>query len=58
MFVPKEVIKQQMQYAGGRKVGHAIKDIVQKYGLRGLYSGYTVCLLLHVRWYGIDRLEN
>lgn len=42
VFVPKEVIKQQMQYGGGREVGHIIKDVLQKQGVRGLYSGYSV----------------
>lgn len=42
VFVPKEVIKQHMQYVGGNAMGRAIKDIVQKHGIRGLYSGYSV----------------
>jgi len=48
LFVPKEVIKQQMQYGGGREVGRVIQDVLQKQGVRGLYSGYSATLLRNI----------
>jgi len=46
VFVPKEVIKQQLQIKGASTV--TIRSIVQKKGLSGLYAGYGATLLRNI----------
>ena len=48
VFVPKELIKQQMQYSGSKSVARTIGQLVQHRGIAGLYCGYRATLLRNV----------
>jgi solute carrier family 25 S-adenosylmethionine transporter 26 len=49
VFVPKELIKQQMQYHAGRtSVRQTVRLILRKSGIRGLYCGYSTVLLRNI----------
>ena len=47
VFVPKEVIKQQLQIKSG-VAKTTIRSIVQEKGIRGLYAGYGATLLRNI----------
>lgn len=47
-FVPKEVIKQQMQYYGETSVSKVCRKLIQQHGVRSLYSGYRATLLRNI----------
>jgi solute carrier family 25 S-adenosylmethionine transporter 26 len=44
IFVPKEFLKQQLQY----NQGSTVTQIVAKYGVRGLYRGYQATLMRNI----------
>lgn len=47
VFVPKEVIKQQMQF-DGKPIGTICRDIFRTRGIKGYYSGYQATLLRNI----------
>lgn len=47
VFVPKELIKQQMQYSG-TSIGRTCVTIVGESGLKGLYRGYQATLMRNI----------
>lgn len=48
VFVPKEAIKQQMQYQQTSNIGKVCFTILRKRGITGLYSGYRATLLRNI----------
>jgi solute carrier family 25 S-adenosylmethionine transporter 26 len=49
IFVPKELIKQQLQYHGGNSnVQSVVRQILQQRGMAGLYTGYAATLLRNI----------
>ena len=48
IFVPKEAIKQQMQYLGNANILQASVELCKSKGIRGLYSGYRATLLRNI----------
>jgi solute carrier family 25 S-adenosylmethionine transporter 26 len=48
VFVPKETIKQQMQFYQAGSVGQVCVKLVQQKGFRGLYSGYCATLMRNI----------
>ena len=47
VFVPKELIKQRMQYSG-TSLGVTVWDVVTESGVRGLYRGYQATLMRNI----------
>ena len=48
VFVPKEAIKQQMQYLGDANIFQAAANLCRTRGIQGLYSGYKATLLRNI----------
>lgn len=48
IFVPKELIKQQMQYHHTGSARSVVREILQQRGVRGLYTGYRATVLRNV----------
>lgn len=48
VFVPKELIKQQLQYRQSGNVLGVVVDILSKNGFRGLYVGYQATLMRNI----------
>ena len=52
VFVPKEVIKQQLQYqatsAQGATASEVLIKVIREKGVRGLYSGYQATLMRNI----------
>ncbi|KAL7579913.1 hypothetical protein ACA910_004917 [Epithemia clementina (nom. ined.)] len=48
IFVPKEAIKQQMQYLGNANILQAATALCKSRGIRGMYSGYRATLLRNI----------
>jgi len=48
VFVPKELIKQQMQYSGSKSIVRTIGQLIQDRGMAGLYCGYRATLMRNV----------
>ena len=72
IFVPKELIKQQLQYRQSGNVLGVIVDVLKEKGIAGLYVGYKATLLRNIptavmrfslyeefryRWYTKDQLR-
>lgn len=47
VFVPKEVLKQQMQFQGG-SLNQVFLTIMKTKGIRGIYSGYQATLMRNI----------
>lgn len=49
VFVPKELVKQQMQFQGeGARFGKVLLQILKRSGVRGLYCGYQATLMRNI----------
>jgi len=49
VFVPKELVKQQMQFQGtGSTFGQVMLKILRRSGVRGLYTGYQATLMRNI----------
>jgi solute carrier family 25 S-adenosylmethionine transporter 26 len=48
VFVPKEVLKQQLQYRSSASFQQVLWEILQTKGIRGLYVGYQATLMRNI----------